>query len=55
MNKSVVACLFEMLLEPGFEFWIGRGFRHLWERFDELLFSAVEVFEFMMEEIVKGI
>ena len=43
--------LLEVFFEAGFEFWICRGFRHLRERFDELVFSAVEVFEFVKEEI----
>ena len=43
--------LLEVFFEAGFELWICRGLRHLRERFDELVFSAVEVFEFVKEEI----
>jgi hypothetical protein len=43
--------LLEVFFEAGFELRICRGFRHLRERFDKLVFSAVEVFEFVKEEI----
>jgi hypothetical protein len=43
--------LLEVFFEAGFQLWICRGIRHLRKRFDELVFSAVEVFEFVKEEI----
>ena len=47
--------LLEVFFEADFELRIRRGFRHLRERFDELVFSAVEVFEFVKEEIFQGL
>ena len=47
--------LLEVFFEAGFELRICRGLRHLRERFDELVFSAVEVFEFVKEEIFQGL
>ena len=47
--------LFEVFLEAGFEFFVRRGFRHFWQRFDELILGAVEVFEFVVEEVFESV
>jgi hypothetical protein len=46
--------LFEVFFESRLEIGIRRGFRHLGQCFHQWIFGAVEVLEFVMEEIFQS-
>ena len=46
--------LFEVFLKAGFEILVCGGFRHFREGLDQLVFGAVEVFEFVKKEVFQG-
>ena len=46
--------LIEVFLKAGFEVLVGCGFRHFRQRFDQLIFGAVEVFEFVKKQVFQG-
>ena len=45
--------LFEVFLKPRLEVVMRSGLGHFWQGFYELSFGAVEVFEFLVEEVCE--
>jgi hypothetical protein len=54
-SDSVLFSFLEMLCEAGFKLFVRGGFNHLRQCLDDLLFRAVEIFEFVDEEVFEGL
>jgi hypothetical protein len=48
----MAAGLFQMFFKASLQVFIGGGFGHLGQRFHQLVFGAVKVLEFVMEQVV---